>query len=73
MKVGTLLGEYPFEYRRFERRSDGVALVGLVAGLEASVVFTSDDLARASKWLAPLFASGALVVLCRGIKRRGLS
>jgi hypothetical protein len=37
VKVGTPFGEYPFVYRRVERREDGVAIVGTVAGIESTV------------------------------------
>ncbi len=52
MKVGTPFGEFPFEYRRVERRADGVAIVGKVAGLDSSVVFDKDDARRAARVLA---------------------
>jgi hypothetical protein len=46
MKVGTPLGEYPFEFRRIERRPGGLAIVGIVAGLESSVVLGREDVAK---------------------------
>jgi len=57
MKVATPLGEYPFSFRRIERREGGAAVVGTVAGLEASVVFDREDLRFAVKILAPLTAA----------------
>ena len=65
MRVGTPFGEYPFEYRRVERRPDGVAIVGTVAGIESTVVFGKDDALRAAKALAVPAAAAALVLLAR--------
>jgi hypothetical protein len=66
MKVGTPFGEYPFEYRRVERREDGLAIVGSVAGIESTVVFDRDDALRAAKALAvPAAAVVALALLSR--------
>jgi hypothetical protein len=53
MKVGTPFGEFPFEFRRFERRGGGVAIVGIVAGLESSVVVDHDDLTAVVVKLGP--------------------
>ena len=64
MKVGTPFGEFPFEYRRVERRAGGIAIVGKVAGLDSSVVFDQDDARRAVKVLA-VPAAIALVLLLR--------
>jgi hypothetical protein len=69
MRVATPLGEYPFQYRRLERRPEGVAIVGLVAGLEASMVFTTEDLTRLLKRLAPLVVAAALAVDLRRRRR----
>lgn len=67
MKIGTPFGEYPFEYRRVERRRDGeVAVIGTVAGIESSVVFDRDDALRAGKALAAL---AALLVVIRALRR----
>jgi hypothetical protein len=52
VKVGTPFGEFPFEYRRLERRADGLAIVGSVAGIESTVVLDKDDARRAAKMLA---------------------
>lgn len=62
MKVGTPFGEYPFVYRRVERRGDGqVAMIGTVAGVESSVVFDRDDALRAAKALGGAAAVVALI------------
>jgi hypothetical protein len=67
VKVGTPFGEYPFEYRRVERRPGGeVALVGTVAGIESTVVFDRDDALRAGKAMG---AAAALLVLIRALRR----
>jgi hypothetical protein len=65
MKVGTPLGTYPFEFRRLERREGCVAIVGLVAGMESSVVFDSGDLRQVVRRLAPSLAVVALLVAMR--------
>jgi hypothetical protein len=44
VRVGTPLGEYPFEFRRIERRRHSVAIVGIVAGLESSVIVDPEDM-----------------------------
>jgi len=43
VRVGTPLGEYPFEFRRVERRRHSIAFVGIVAGLESSVIVDPED------------------------------
>jgi chorismate-pyruvate lyase len=66
MRVGTPLGEYPFEFRRVERRGDGLAVIGIVAGLESSVVVTVDDVRAAARRIAvPLGALALLLVYSR--------
>jgi hypothetical protein len=65
VKVGTPFGEYPFEYRRTERRDDGFAVVGTVAGIESTVVFDKDDARRAAKVLAVPAAAAALLLLLK--------
>lgn len=65
MKVETPLGSYPFEFRRLERRRDGVAIVGLVAGLESSLVLGSEDLRAAARVLAPPLAAVAFLSYLR--------
>jgi hypothetical protein len=62
VRVGTLLGEYPFLFRRIERREGGVAIVGTVAGLESSVVFGREDLVAAAKLAAAPIAFGAAAI-----------
>jgi hypothetical protein len=69
VKVGTPFGEFPFEYRRVERREDGVAIVGLVAGLESSVVLDRADARRAAKLLAVPAAAASLLLLSRALRR----
>ena len=65
MRVGTPFGEFPFEYRRIERREDGVAIVGLVAGLESRVVLDKGDARRAALALAVPAAAASLLLLAR--------
>ena len=65
MKVGTPFGEYPFVYRKVERREDGLAIVGTVAGIESTVVFDRDDAIRAAKALAIPAAAFSLLLLAR--------
>jgi len=69
VKVGTPFGEFPFEYRRIERREDSVAIVGLVAGLESRVVFDKGDARRAAITLAAPAAAVALLLLARPRRR----
>ena len=66
MKVGTPFGEYPFVYRKVERREGEIAIVGTVAGVDSSVVFGRDDALRAGKVLA---AVAALAVAARVLPR----
>lgn len=66
MKVGTPFGEYPFVYRRVERRGGEVAVIGTVAGVESSVVFDRDDALRVGKALG---AVAALLALIRALRR----
>lgn len=63
MKVGTPFGEFPFEYRRVERRAGGIAVVGKVAGLDSSVVFDTGDARRAAKALAVPAAIGLILLV----------
>jgi hypothetical protein len=65
VKIGTPFGEYPFEFRRIERRGGAVAIVGHVAGLESSVVFDRGDLVAAARYLGPPLATLALVIYLR--------
>ncbi len=67
MKVKTPLGEYPFEFRRIERSDDGVAVVGLVAGLESGMTLSYGELAKLGAALAlPLAAAAFLASARRG-------
>jgi len=66
MKVGTPFGEYPFVYRRVERRDDGLAIVGTVAGVDSSVVLDRDDALAAAKVLG---AAVAVIVAARVLLR----
>jgi len=65
VRVGTPFGEYPFEYRRVERRPDGIAVVGTVAGIESTVVLDKDDAKRAAKALLVPAAAAALLLVAR--------
>jgi hypothetical protein len=65
VKVGTPFGEYPFVYRRVERRPDGLAVIGTVAGIESTVVLDRDDAKRAAKALAVPATALALLLLAR--------
>lgn len=69
MRVGTPFGEYPFEFRRVERRPDGLAIVGTVAGLESTVVLDKDDARRAAKALAVPVAVVALLLIAEASRR----
>lgn len=69
MKVGTPFGEYPFELRRVERRGSEVVVVGLVAGLQSSVVLGPEDLRAALRWLGPPLAASMLVLAMRRLGR----
>jgi hypothetical protein len=65
VKVGTPLGEYPFLFRRIERRAGGLAIVGTIAGLESSLVLSREDLAGATRKLALPVAAVALLAYSR--------
>ncbi len=69
MKVGTPFGEYPFKFRRLERRPDGLAVIGTVAGIDSTVVFDRDDAKGAAKVLAVPAAALALLLLARTARR----
>jgi len=69
VRVGTPFGEYPFQYRRLERRPDGLAIVGTVAGIESTVVLDKDDARHAAVALAVPAAALSLLLLARA--RRG--
>jgi hypothetical protein len=66
MKVSTPFGEYPFVFRRVERREGEVALVGTVAGVDSSLVLDRDDALQLGKLLGVLLA---LAVLLRALRR----
>jgi hypothetical protein len=72
VRVGTPLGEYPFEFRRIERRGSSIAVVGIVAGLESSVVVDRDDLRFLLKY-AVLPLGAAVLVVAYAAKARGSS
>lgn len=66
MRVGTPLGEYPFEFKRLERRAGGIAIVGNLAGFESSVVLGPEDAATVARRVAlPLAAAALLVAYAR--------
>ena len=70
MRVGTPFGEYPFKYRRLERRPDGLAVIGTVAGIDSTVVFDRTDArALAKALLVPAGAAG-LLLLARASRAR---
>jgi hypothetical protein len=62
MKVGTPLGEYPFEFRRVERRGKTIVVIGIVAGLESSVTLDAGDLRSVLKYAAPATVAAGLLV-----------
>ena len=68
MKIGTPFGEFPFVYRRIERRPDGVAVVGTVAGVDSRVVFDREDARRAAIVLG-VPAAAAIVLVARRVRR----
>jgi hypothetical protein len=68
VKIGTPFGEFPFVYRRVERREDGVAIVGTVAGVDSRVVFDKDDGRRAALVLG-IPVAAALLLLARRVRR----
>jgi hypothetical protein len=65
MRVSTPFGEYPFVYRRLERRDDGLAIVGTVAGVDSSVVLDRDDALAVAKVLGAVAAAGLLLGVLR--------
>lgn len=66
VRVGTPLGEYPFEFKRLERRGRAVAIVGSLAGFESSVVVGPEDAAALLKRVAlPLAAAALLLAYAR--------
>jgi hypothetical protein len=73
VKVASPLGEYPFLFRRLERREGGVALVGTVAGIESSLLFDRDELRAAARILAGPLAAILLLAAWRLRRRRSAS
>jgi hypothetical protein len=69
MRIATPFGEFPFVYRRIERREDGVAVVGTVAGVDSMVVFDGSDARLVAKALAVPVAAGALLFAARRARR----
>jgi hypothetical protein len=69
MKVGTPFGEYPFVYRKVERRGGEIAVVGTVAGVDSSVVFGRDDALQAAKVLGAAAALAVTVAALRSLAR----
>jgi hypothetical protein len=69
VKVSTPFGEYPFVYRRMERRDDGLAIVGTVAGVDSSVVLDRDDALAAAKVLGAVAGLGIAVSVLRRLAR----
>jgi len=69
VRIGTPFGEFPFVYRKIERREDGVAIVGTVAGVDSRVVFDKDDAKRGAIALGVPLAALAVLVLARGRRR----
>jgi hypothetical protein len=69
VRVGTPFGEYPFKYRRLERRPDGLAVIGTVAGIDSTVVFDRADALAMAKVLAVPVGVAALVLLARASRR----
>jgi peptidoglycan/LPS O-acetylase OafA/YrhL len=65
MKVGTPLGEYSFQFRRVERRGREIVVVGLVAGMESSVVVGPENLRPGLRLVGPPLALVALVLALR--------
>jgi hypothetical protein len=74
VRIGTPLGEYPFEFRRVERRGNSVAIVGTVAGLESSVVLDRGDLRRLLRYATlPLGAAVLLAAYAAVARERSSS
>jgi hypothetical protein len=63
MRVGTPLGDYPFEFRRVEPRDGGLAVIGTLAGFESAVVLGRGDLLRVAAAVALPVAAGAALAL----------
>lgn len=67
MKIISPFGEYPFQFRRLERRGATVAVLGTVAGVESGVVLDATDLRAAAKVAT---AAAALATAAALIARR---
>jgi hypothetical protein len=65
VKVGTLFGEYPFEFQHVERRRGSLVVVGTVAGIKSNLIVERSDIDLATRALAGL----ALVLLARRSRR----
>jgi hypothetical protein len=65
MRVGTPLGDYPFEFRRIERRRHSIAVVGIVAGLESSVIVDPGDVSALIRRVALPLSAVALLLAYR--------
>ena len=70
VKVASPLGDYPFLFRRLERRDGGLAIVGTVAGLESSLLLDREDLRKATRVLAAALAATLLAAAWRRRQRR---
>jgi hypothetical protein len=71
VKVASPLGEYPFVFRRLERRDRSLAVVGTVAGIESSLLLERDDLRLAARRLAGPLIAAVLITAWR--RRRSAS
>lgn len=65
MRVDTPLGAYPFRFSRIERRDEGIAIVGLVAGMESGVVLEPADLVAVARRVGPPLAALAVFAAWR--------
>jgi len=67
MKVLSPFGEYPFVFKRLERRGSNLSIIGTVAGVESRLILEGDDLRAAARLLAlPL----AAIVVGLALRRR---
>lgn len=71
MEIDSPLGRYPLQLRRLERRGGGLAIVGLLAGIESSVILERRELDRALQALAAATAGATALLLAAGRGRRG--
>jgi hypothetical protein len=63
VRVGTPLGEYPFEFRRV--RGQAIAIVGIVAGLQSSVIVDPEDISVLVRHVALPIGAVALFLAYR--------